>query len=39
MKENKRHESNHLLGGKQFVLTDFNKTKLPYVDSDGYMYY
>lgn len=37
MKENKRHESKQLLGGQQFGLTDL--PKLPYVDSEGYMYY
>ena len=39
MKENKRHESKQLLGDQQFGLTDLPKSKLPYVDSEGYMYY
>lgn len=39
MKENRRHESKQLLGGQFFGLTDLPKPKLPYVDSEGYMYY
>lgn len=37
--KNRRHESKQLLGGQQFGLTNLPKPKLPYVDSEGYMYY